>query len=105
MATFNNNLINRNVTINGRRTSLRLEEDAWEALEEICGREALNVHDVCTLVERHRHGSNRTSAVRAFILSYFRKAATDTGHRDAGHGTLRAIFEGSDMVAVNKIAD
>ena len=30
----------------------------------------------------------RTSAVRVFVLSYFREAATEAGHHAAGHGTL-----------------
>lgn len=81
-----NSLISRNVTINGRRTSIRLEQENWEALEEICHRESMNVHQLCDLVEKNRHISNRTSAIRAFIVSYFRAAATDIGHDNAGHG-------------------
>jgi hypothetical protein len=30
----------------------------------------------------------RTSAVRVEVLDYFRAAATEQGHRDAGHGAL-----------------
>lgn len=82
-------LQSRNVTVDGHRTSLRLETDVWDALEEICTRESLNVHEVCTLVEQRRTGSSRTAAVRAFILGYFRDAASDTGHSRAGHGTMR----------------
>lgn len=81
-----NSLISRNVTINGRRTSIRLEQENWGALEEVCLRESMDIHQLCALVEEHRHISNRTSAIRAFIVSYFREAATDDGHDKAGHG-------------------
>lgn len=81
-------LQSRNVTVNGHRTSLRLEQDVWDALEEVCARENLNVHELCTHIEVHRTGSSRTAAVRAFILSYFRAAASDTGHVRAGHGSM-----------------
>jgi len=27
-----------------------------------------------------------TAAIRVYLLNYFRAAATDTGHRKAGHG-------------------
>ncbi len=81
-----NSLISKNVTVKGRRTSIRLESENWAALEEICLREGMDVHQLCTLVETHRHISNRTSAIRAFIVSYFRAAATDLGHDKAGHG-------------------
>ncbi len=81
-----NSLISKNVTVNGRRTSIRLEQENWAALEEICMREGMDFHQLCTLVETHRHIANRTSAIRAFIVSYFRAAATDSGHDEAGHG-------------------
>lgn len=81
-------LQSRNVTVGGHRTSLRLEQDVWDALEEICARETLNVHELCTHIEKQRDVSSRTASVRAYVLSYFRAAASDTGHIRAGHGTL-----------------
>ncbi len=85
---MNSRLQSRNVTVEGHRTSLRLEQDVWDALEEICERENKTVHEVCTLVEQRRKGSSRTAAVRAFILGYYREAASDAGHSNAGHGKL-----------------
>ncbi len=82
----NNSLVSRNVTISGRRTSLRMEQETWDALSEICNREDKSIHQICTLVEERRNVSNRTSAVRAFIIAYFRAAATEQGHQKAGHG-------------------
>ncbi len=79
-------LVSRNVIIRGRRTSLRLEKEAWEALEEICKRENKSIHEICTMIEKRRSVSNRTSAIRLFILTYFRNAATEAGHKKAGHG-------------------
>lgn len=83
----NNSLVSRNVTISGRRTSLRMEKETWDALEEICKREGQTIHQVCTMVEERRNVSNRTSAVRAFIIAYYRVAATEAGHQKAGHGS------------------
>lgn len=85
---MNSRLQSRNVTVDGHRTSLRLEQDVWDALEEICQREDMSVHELCTLIEERRTGSSRTAAVRAFILGYYREAASDTGHVRAGHGNL-----------------
>lgn len=67
-----NSLVTRNVTIDGRRTSIRLEEECWAALEDICTRERMSVHDICTLIDRARRRASRTSAVRAFIVAYLR---------------------------------
>ena len=73
------NLRSGNVTINGHRTSLRLEEEFWDGLSDICEREGLSVHELCSQIDLHRHGSSRTSAVRAFIVTYFRAAAGNSG--------------------------
>ena len=82
----NLSLVSRNVTINGRRTSLRMEQETWDALAEICKRENKSIHQICTMIEERRSVSNRTSAVRAFIIAYYRAAATESGHKKAGHG-------------------
>ena len=74
------------MTISGRRTSLRMEQETWDALAEICKREGKSIHQICTMVEERRNVSNRTSAVRAFIIAYYRAAATEQGHQKAGHG-------------------
>ena len=73
------NLISKNVTINGRRTSLRLEEELWEALSDVCRCESLTIHELCSLIDSRRHGSSRTSSVRTFIIAYFRIAASNGG--------------------------
>lgn len=87
-SSIKSRLQSRNVTVGGHRTSLRLEQDVWSALEEVCSREGLSVHELCTRIEARRTGSSRTAAVRAFVLGYFREAASDTGHVRAGHGAI-----------------
>ena len=82
------NLYSKNVTIAGRRTSVRLEKVMWESIGEICQREGMNVHELCTEIDRRRAGSSRTSAIRAFIVIYFRAAASQSGHSRSGHGRL-----------------
>ena len=79
-------LVNRNVTIGGRRTSLRLEPPMWEALQEIALREGISAHELCSEVEADRQESTLTAAIRVHILNYFRAAATEQGHSLAGHG-------------------
>ncbi len=81
-------LVIRNVTVSGRRTSVRLEPEMWAALNEICKRERRSVHEVCSSVADRKHpDTSLTAAIRVFIMSYFRAAATDDGHRAVGHGT------------------
>jgi predicted DNA-binding ribbon-helix-helix protein len=81
-------LVNRNVTIGGRRSSMRLEQAMWDALEEICRRQNKTLHELCTEIDERRVESSLTAAVRVFILTYFRAAATEPGHASILHGKL-----------------
>ena len=81
-------LANRNVRIGQRRTSLRLEPAMWDALDEICRREGLTRHQLCTRIDRHGRASTLTAAVRVFVVGYYRAAATEDGHANIGHGTF-----------------
>lgn len=83
-------LRSRNVTLSGRRTSLRLEEPMWDALREISRREAKSINEICSEVEVQRRESTLTAAIRVFVLLYFRAAATEGGHSRAGHGRPEA---------------
>ena len=74
-----------NVTVNGRRTSIRLEPAMWQALREISAREGKTLHALVTEIEQARAQSSLTAAIRVFLLDYFRAAATEEGHRRAGH--------------------
>jgi predicted DNA-binding ribbon-helix-helix protein len=79
-------LVNRNVTVSGHRTSIRLEPEMWQALQEICVRENVSLHAVVSSIAEEREASSLTSSIRAYLLRYFRLAATEDGHRRAGHG-------------------
>jgi predicted DNA-binding ribbon-helix-helix protein len=81
-------LINRNVVAGRGRTSMRLEPELWDALAEICEREAQDMSTLVRRVEAAGHIGGRTSAVRVYILNYYRNAATEIGHAGAGHGPL-----------------
>jgi predicted DNA-binding ribbon-helix-helix protein len=68
-------LVNRNVIAARGRTSMRLEPELWDALTEISRREGVRVGELVRRVEARGHAGGRTSAVRVFILEYFRQGA------------------------------
>lgn len=82
----------RNVSINGRRTCLRMEKAFWLMVEEICAREEMTIAEFCEEVEREnwatQESSSLTSAIRVYAATYFHEAATEEGHGRAGHGVL-----------------
>ena len=79
-------LINRNIVAATGRSSMRLEPEIWDALFEICRRENIAMADLVRKVDGGREVGGRTSAIRVFAFNYFREAATEDGHRMAGHG-------------------
>jgi predicted DNA-binding ribbon-helix-helix protein len=81
-------LVNRNVNAARGRTSMRLEPEFWDALREICRREGIDIGAMIRHIEAQGHMGGRTSAVRVFIVRYFRDAATDDRHGAVGHGAL-----------------
>lgn len=68
-------LICRNVTVSGRRTSLRMEPLLWDALKDICDREDCSLNELCTMIDERRGSANLTASLRVFIISYYRSAA------------------------------
>ncbi|MBN8929095.1 MAG: hypothetical protein BGO51_19045 [Rhodospirillales bacterium 69-11] len=75
---------------------MRLEPELWDALLEICEREGQDMSALVRRVEAEGHVGGRTSAVRVFVLDYFRIAATEDGHAAVGHGApprLRAAIQ------------
>lgn len=82
-------LVSRNVTVFGRRTSIRLEPEMWEALKYVSRKEKCTIHNICTLVYlRKQSNTSLTAAIRVFLMLYFRAAATEDGHQKAGHGSF-----------------
>ncbi len=65
-------LVCKNVIVNGRRTSMRLDKETWMSLHDICARERLSIHELCSKIDSARGKSGLSSATRLFVLTYFR---------------------------------
>ncbi len=85
-------LVSRNITILGRRTSVRLEPEMWNALRDIARREGCSMHDICSLINiRKNPRTSLTGAIRVFLMLYYRAASTEEGHLRAGHGNFETM--------------
>jgi predicted DNA-binding ribbon-helix-helix protein len=85
-------LVSRNITVSGRRTSVRLEPEMWRALKEISTRENCSIHELCSLISfRKNKRTSLTAAIRVFLMLYFRAATTEDGHGKAGHGSFDSM--------------
>ena len=71
--TVMGNLQSKNIRVDGMRTSMRLEPPLWDALKDIARWEKTTIDDLVAkaLLDSVLNQSN-TSAVRAYIVKYFR---------------------------------
>ena len=56
---------------------MRLEPELWDALAEICTRERQDLKSLVHQIEAAGYTGGRTSAVRVFVVQYFRNAASE----------------------------
>ena len=80
-------LINKIVMVNNRRTSMRLCLKEWEALYEVCKIEKISKNRLIEMIEANKSEVlGLTYSTRLLLVSYFREAASEDGHKLAGHG-------------------
>ena len=78
-----------NIRIGEHRTSVRLSPVVADAVAQIADRERCELDELYTYIDRTKEkGVSRATAIRDFALGYFLDAATESGHRREGHGTL-----------------
>ena len=69
---MSNGLNKRSVTISGHRTSVSLEAPFWDALREIAEQDGISLNALITKIDAERSISNLSSALRIFVLEWFR---------------------------------
>jgi predicted DNA-binding ribbon-helix-helix protein len=70
--------VKRSFTIGGHRTSISLEAPFWEALREIAKLEKKSLAQLVQSVDVGRDDGGLSSAVRIWILNYFRNRPSQT---------------------------
>ena len=63
-------LIKKSITLKKHRTSLSLEIEFWEALNEIADNKQLSIDSLISEIDINRK-SSLASSTRVFILKYF----------------------------------
>lgn len=68
-------IVNRNVVVNGRRSSMRLEPDLWDAFRAVCIELDVDHVELMKRIMAGHTGGTRTSTVRTFLLNHYRTKA------------------------------
>jgi predicted DNA-binding ribbon-helix-helix protein len=65
-------VIKRSVVISGHKTSVCLEDAFWKGLKEIASARNRSMSDLIASIDEERKQSNLSSAIRLFILEFYR---------------------------------
>ena len=70
----------RSITVAGHRTSISLEDDFWQALAEIAAAKGQSLASLVVEIDGARPPPvNLSSAIRLFVLDWFRSGKSDRG--------------------------
>lgn len=64
-------VLKRPVVLNGHRTSVSLESDFWEAMQEIARIQGRTAANLIAEIDRKREVGNLSSAVRLYVLAHY----------------------------------
>lgn len=67
-------VVKRSIVIAGHKTSVSLEDAFWDALKEIAAQRKATLSDLVANIDSTRTQGNLSSAIRLFVLDYFRSA-------------------------------
>ena len=77
-------VVKRSVILNGRKTSVSLEDDFWQALNEIADSRRVSVSNLVQTIDRERRNSNLSSAIRVFVFNHVRAGSRCEDERKEG---------------------
>ena len=72
-------VVKRSIVIAGHKTSVSLEDAFWDALKEIAARRNVTLSDLVASIDASRSQGNLSSAIRLFVLDYFRSNGSGSG--------------------------
>jgi len=73
-------IIKRSVAVRGRKTSVTLENEFWDALQEISHARRMSIAQLIDESDLNRHHANLSSQIRTFVLSYYRSRLQALGY-------------------------
>jgi predicted DNA-binding ribbon-helix-helix protein len=64
-------VVKRSVRIDGRNTSVSLEDQFWEALKEIAKERGMALQDLVAAIKAERRKGGLSSAIRVFVIEHY----------------------------------
>ena len=70
-------IVKRSVVLGGHKTSVSLEDAFWKSLKQIAASGKMTVSELLTAIDSGRHHGNLSSAIRLFVLNFYREQLLD----------------------------
>jgi predicted DNA-binding ribbon-helix-helix protein len=100
-------VIKRSIFINGRKTSVSLENEFWAGLHDIAKSRKITAAELVGEIDRQRTTVNLPSAIRIYVYNYFR--SIDGEHAEANPAShhldgqsLRALADNQGHIALDQ---
>jgi predicted DNA-binding ribbon-helix-helix protein len=90
-------VVKRSIVVGGHKTSVSLEDAFWNGLKEIAGGRHMTLSDLVGTIDSQRQQGNLSSALRLFVLDFYRTQLSDINKERGGGihetfaGTARAF--------------
>jgi predicted DNA-binding ribbon-helix-helix protein len=82
-------VVKRSIVIAGHKTSVSLEDAFWKGLKDIAGGRDTTLSDLVASIDSERRHGNLSSAIRLFVLDFYRNQLADVqAGRDDAEGNL-----------------
>ena len=75
-------VVKRSVRLAGHKTSVSLEDAFWNALKEIAQKRLMTLRDLIGTIDSQRQQGNLSSALRLFVLEFYRSQIPATEGRE-----------------------
>jgi predicted DNA-binding ribbon-helix-helix protein len=75
-------VIKRSIVLAGHKTSVSLEDEFWKGLKEIAAQRLVSLSDLVGAIDLQRQHGNLSSAVRLFVLDFYRSQVSNIERRD-----------------------
>lgn len=75
-------VVKRSIVIAGHKTSVSLEDAFWDSLKEIAAVRDETLSDVVAGIDGARKQGNLSSAIRLYVLDYFRNGEAGGARRE-----------------------
>jgi|SRR5262245_1607036 len=86
-------IVKRSIVIAGHKTSVSLEDAFWKTFKDIADQRHVTVSELAATIDAGRRHSNLSSAIRLFVLDFYRDLVAEHEKRDK----TRALLAGADL--------